>query len=364
MKILGFDDSHITEGYISTMADLNDYYKYIPFKLTKDLIRVWVLASYNGGNLLDIYFPDSNAYNVDFKRLIGYIDLTAQLPKTGSQFAFDILKQVNRKVNLRQIESAKNYGLSFDTNKEDQANYPFKLSDIPLSVLEYLNVTLPEDANQMVLTDDVEEILRFYSGVSRTPGIDEEISKIIRTDMTDFNQLMKTNKWRFGSDLLKWDLIKKNLRVKISKVELKSETDVILLIDQSYSTANDPKYQNLYKSVLLHYYEQFRDDQTILTIYLFGHTIYDTIIIRDKQEILNFLQIPLEPIIDLRGWHSSLNYIHENISNSDVVLITDGTEELFDIPETTSNKWSVISTDTNNKLNALCNLSGGKFIQV
>jgi hypothetical protein len=355
--------SIITDEYINHQAFLHDYTKYLPHSIVRDLIKVWVLAKYGDYNIAT-YFPDTPYYQ-KFLSVISFIDLTDKLPKTGSEFAFDLLMLIHKKVNFRSMEIAKEFDIShFGEEDEDQCNYAFELTRIPASVLEFLNIDAEVLTENYVLSKEVEDILRFYSGMSSLPGIDDKISKIHRKNMTDYNQILKINKWRFLSKHFMYDLVKKNLRVKIPKVEYKAKSDVIIMIDRSFSTNNNSSYISLYKAVLLYYYSKFDPSKTTINIYLFGRSIYSKVLIESREALLDFINTPISSMLDLSGWKYTFHEIDRLIKNTDIVLITDGTETDFDVPRNGSNHWHILSLNENSKLNTLSNSSGGKFIVV
>jgi hypothetical protein len=199
--------------------------------------------------------------------------------------------------------------------------------------------------------------------MTRLPGIDAQISDIVRTQMNSYTQVAKaSHKWKLKLPTFKADFALKHIQIKKSEVKYKDYTEVSLLIDISYSTANDTRYIALYKAVLLHYYAKFTP-KTRIILYLFGYKVYKKILINSRTDLLTFINTPVKPVIDYAGWNHVLISLDKAITADDVVLITDGTEDSIELP-TSNKRWSVISLLANNKLTQLCNNTGGNLIVI
>jgi hypothetical protein len=349
------------------MALRYDYDLYIPYSVVVDLVEIWAVIKLKKEDELLRLYPPFNHYNKSLVELVSlFVDDRALLPNSGTEFAFELLKAISKTTNLRGLQSAKIHGSFIKRDEtEEQQNYKFDLGLIDKEFLNYFGVEIPSgtDVNTIKLDDALVEILKFYTKISKLPGIDEKESSIIHRNMHQYGEVVKmTGKWRYKFPTFHNNLAKKKLPVKMPKYKYVNNSEVSLLIDVSLST-NTEKYKALVKTILLYYAFKFKDGTNIINLFYFGYDLYSIITVKSKQELFKIIEKGYSPIIDLKGWKYSLPLMIEKVKGEAVLLITDGLEDNIP-PVIPTIPFHVISLNPNSTLLKLATTSGGKFLKL
>lgn len=352
----------ITEITILEAAERYNYQGYIPYNFIKDLVAAWTHMIYN--NIPDIIVQ--NEYDKTFKKLLNLFNVEYIPYVSVMEWVMNILKECSNKINFRNLEEASKNNTEFSLEEEKvQLNYKIDLHNIPSEVLELFDVDIEEDSNTIELEEDIKTILKFYEALQSLNKFLNKEPILVRNQMKDYNQIMKIRKSRIIYPTFAYDLLKKNLSVKFPKMIPSENSETILLIDNSSSTHEYPKYKELYKAILIYFYSKFQDNNK-LTIYYFDYEIQNTIIIETKEELKKLIFKSLPAYITSAGWTESENYFEKILSNKDIILLTDGVEcntlNFWHVMR--NNTWYIIALNHNDNLRNLASNTNGKFIEV
>jgi hypothetical protein len=352
----------LTNKDIYDAAERYGYEKYIPYGLVKDLFHVWAHTMMNKSPESAII--EETDYDKSFAKLISFIHPDMIKRTLGTEFAFNILKKYGPELNLRLIEKFRFIGASFDFEENRQYNYSFDLNSVSPEVLEMVNISLDLPVNEIELSEEIEDILKFYTGTENFLGVLEDVPKLNREEMKYYYQVMKVPKRRLVYPTFKYDYTKKNLSVKIPVVERKDKDTLIMLVDVSSSVFTNPKYVRLYKGILLHFLDSFKDNVNTLKIYYFAYDILKEVVIKSKAELKILYNSPISSQPAIKGWKLSIIKFKKLLSSEDVILLTDGNKDADSLDLTNNNSYYIICMNDNEVLKNLANKTNGKFIKV
>ncbi len=352
----------ISDREIDEAAELYGYEDYIPYEFVKDLLHCWTNLVINDDFSVGILVE--TPYEREFLKFVQMLPDDASFYTDGKKFVFEILKKYSSQLNFRAIEKSKKNGIAFEMEMEEQFNYDIDLTEIGPKTLDLLGADIKSPSNEMKLSKETLIILRFLNGFHYLPGLTEEISKIVRTRMKNYSQIVKVSKHRLVYPTFKYNYIMKNLRTKIPIVEKKDKTKIVLVVDISSSIEKEDSYILLYKAVLLNYYRQFKDGITEIDIHFITDKPKYYRKILHKQELIELIDASLTPHISLRSWQQAYNYLETRYKQENIVFLTDGTSGYLSFHKSPPNVWTVLSFENDKYLEALCNRTNGKFIKI
>lgn len=352
----------LTDKQIQDASEKYGYENFIPYGLVRDLFNVWTQVIF--GNIPNTAIIVENDYDKAFIKLISYIHVNKIKQTLGTEFAFNILKQYGSKLNLRKIEEARITGDTFEFEEGEQYNYNFNLNEVSSNILHILSLSFDKPLNEINLSDEIKDILKYYTGIQSFLGILEDSPILKREQMKHYHQIVKVPKRRLVYPTFKYDYTTKKLPVKIPIVEKKDKDTLTLLIDISSSVFIDSKYILLYKGILLYFIDNFKDNINTLKIYYFAYNVVEYLEIKSVQELTNLFFTPLKPAHGMRGWTQSIIRFKKVLNSETIILMTDGSKDAEALDFTNNNNYHVISLKENKVLKSLANITNGKFIKI
>lgn len=353
----------LTDDKIEASAEKYGYDNFIPYGLVRDLFAVWTHAVF-GKPLTDAVKVESD-YDKSFLELISMFKIEPMIEVLGSEFVFDILKKFNSRTNFRALEKARMLGDRFYfEEEEEQFNYSFDLKSISPETLALLEIEDNNNLNTIELSEEIQDILKFYNNLKRLPGFIDKDPVLERKRMDSYTQFLKVNKRRLIFPTFKYDLITKNLSVKILKVEKKDKSNIVLLVDISQSVFKNPKYVPLYRATLLYLHGLFKNEFHKITIYFYNFKIENIYEITSKNQLELLFKRKLVPISNYKGWIIAIAQFKKLLKNQTVIIITDGDRDAGNLDMKSNNIYYIISFFRNDLLKNLAIKTNGKFIQV
>lgn len=352
----------LTNKQIYDAAERYGYENYIPYGFIRDLFSVWTHIMF--GNEPETAIIGETDYDISFKKLISLMSPERIKRSIGTEFAFNILNKYGPKLNLRNIENNRKTGLAFDFEEDKQYNYDFNLSNMSPKILSLVGVQLDAPINEIFISDELKDILKYYMGIRNFLGILEDKPRIDRRQMRNYAEIMKVPKRRLVYPTFKYDYITKNLPVKIPTVEKIDRDTLVLLIDVSASSVRNHKYVRLYKSLLLYLFENFKNNFNTLKIYYFSYSVNSYIEIKSSKQLSTLIYKPLTIGFGMKGWKNSIEYFKKTLHSSTIVMLTDGEKDAQALDLTKNNKYHIITLKDNSVLKNLARVTNGKFIKV
>lgn len=362
----------ISDKQIIDAADRYGYDNYLPKEIVRDLFSAWTWVLH-GENILEctqVGYNTGDRYSTafsDFLQFIiskrGYIHMGIT---DGFMFAFAVLNDCHRYLNLREMENAKLYGMEFEINHDGaELNYAFDLSEIDPDIMHFLDVrSCNYPINQIGLDDDVKDVLKYYNGLTTLKGDVTEEPVVIREKMSAYSQIAKSPKHRWVYPTFQLDYALKNLNVNIPTLERYERLDATLLIDISTSTMVFREYINLYKAMLLFLYSTFKDTVHRVTVHFFSNSIVKTINLQTREDIDKLYKTEIEAYVDVAGWDGMLKYVEKHHRGETLILVTDGPGHSIDYTKMRENVWNIISLRPHRDLAGIASYTNGKFIKV
>lgn len=352
----------ITKLDIEIAAELYGYEGYIPHGFLKDLVISWINLVINGDMSSGIIVE--NEYDKQFKQFVEMLPKETGFYKKGFSFVFDILRQYASKLNLRAVEQNRKSGNSFNFEEKIQLNYNIDLSKLNSKMLKILEVEQGDFMNEVVLSKEILDILRFLNEFKAFPGFIDKESILIRSKMKSYNQVVKISKHRFVYPTFKYNYITKNLRVKIPVIEKKDRNNILIVIDVSSSMKEESTYQLVYKAILLHYYMIFKDGTTKIYLYFTTNRPHHHYIIEEAKKIKAIINTPLKSIISIRSWQGTFDFFEKEFLDEQIIYVTDGLDYGLKRNNLLNNVWNIITFNDNAFLKKLCKDTKGKYIEI
>lgn len=350
----------VSNGDIITTADRLGYDRYLPLDVIRDFayLRIHSILGTN----LTILRP--NSYTSGLLELMDMINSDAIETNNSVEFAVNVLKLISPRVNLRELESSRVTKMPILIDYEfKQMNYRDDISLINPEYMELLGVDTSQPTNEIVLSEEVQDIIHFYNGITKISGElhPQTISYIC--PLTNLRQVGKVRKYRFGLPSFITDLALKKLFVRDSEVVMTQNNNAVVLIDVSWSTTINPKYFSIVKAVLLTLLDTFVDGVTSITILEFHSAPSRELVLSTKEEVKQYINHKPTPVIGPSGWKNVCQYIKKfRFRDESIILITDGKLNVSWIPD--GLKLYAVSTGNNTSLGATCINSGGKLVLV
>ena len=343
---------------ICNTADRLAYEGFIPFGLVTDIAYLRIYSMLNVDAKLDRPSP----YHDTLYSLMDMVNAEAIETNNPIEFAINILKLISPKVNLRKMEASRftNQPVLIDIENK-QLNYKVDISSINPEHLELLGIDDSSPVNEIKLSEETLDILKFYNGMKRVSGelFPERVSQVSK--LSRISDLHKVRRYRFALPSFISDVVLKKPYIRESKTVMKQNNSVVVMVDVSWSTSNNPKYYSIVKAVLLSLLDSFVDGISEITILEFNNKPVKEVVLNTKDELKGYINYKFVPVLGPKGWKNMYNHIRKYNGES-VIFITDGLEDVTDFP--TNIRLYVISTNHNKHLNGLCVNSGGKFVLV
>ena len=352
----------LTDKQIDEASERYGYESFIPYGFIRDLFNVWTHVMF--GEPPERAISIDNDYEKAFSKLISFIHIDRIQQTLGTEFVFNVLKKYGPKLNLRGVEESRSLGKPFDFQLDKQYNYNFNLKDVSYDVLRMLGISLDKPVNEIELTEEIRDILKYYSGLVSFLGFVKEFPELKRERMKYYYQIYKVPKRRLVYPSFAYDFATKSLPVKIPIVERKDRDTLILLIDVSYSAHQNPAYRRLYNGILLYFIDNFKNNVNTLKIYYFAFNIVSYVEVTSKEELIELYQKPLPTEYGYKGWAGSIRSFKKLLSSETVVLVTDGNKDATALDFTSNNSYHIISLKDNDVLKSLASVTNGKFIKV
>lgn len=353
----------ITSVQIEDAAEFYGYEGYIPYGFINDLVFAWTHTAI--GDSITAGIQEHSSYDISLRGFLNIINKNSYNDVSAFEFVFKLLQAYNKRTNFRDVEFNRENKLKFNWKEEKkQYNYDFNLRQIDPKILSFLDIEIFNSFNEVELTEEVKDVLRFYNSIESKVGIVEEQSEIVRERMKNYSQLVKISKHRYLYPTFKYDYSTKNLYTKIPIVEQIDRSKSHVLVDISSSTKNESKYGSMYKAMLLHFLSSMKEEGDCITFYYFSNEIRYIKKVTNPEELKALINTPFKIHVDVVGWQDVYDYIENKLQNEYVVLITDGTDSGIKIGKSQKNKWIVISFEENTLLRRLSTNTEGKFIKI
>jgi len=348
----------VTAYDIMRSAERMGYEGYIPISIVSDMayLRIYKMLNAYGAT------GRPSPYTETLIELMDMVNADSVETNNPIEFAINVLKLISPKVNLRSAEYCRLSGNPILIDMESrQMNYKDDISTINPEHLELLGIDASIPANELVLTDELLDIIKFYNGMKHVAGelFPTRVSQVSR--LSKLSDIHKIRKYRFALPSFKTDIALKKPFIRESKVIMNQNNSVVVMVDVSWSTSTNPKYFSIVKAVLLSLLDSFIDDVTEVTILEFNNMPVKEIVLNTRQDLKEYVNYKFSPVLSAKGWKNVYNHIKKYDSNS-VIFITDGLESIVNFPSNI--RLFAVSTNRNKELDELCVNSGGKMVLV
>lgn len=349
---------HVSHYDIIRSAERMGYDGYIPLNIVVDIAYLRMYTMLNASGVIDRPSPYTNT----LQSLLTMVNVNAIETDDPIEFAINVLKLISPKVNLRHAEYNRYSGdaILIDINSS-QVNYKEDIALVNPEHLELLGVDTSVPANELILSDEVLDIIKFYNGMKRVTG---ELFPVRVTQVSRISRLSdihKIRKYRFALPSFKTDLALKKPFIRESKTVMNQNNSVVVMVDISWSTSNNPRYFSIVKAVLLSLLDSFVDGVTEVTILEFHNIPSKEVVITTREDLKEYVNYKFTSIVSARGWKNVYNHIRKYDGDS-IIFITDGLERIANFPPNI--KLYGVSTNRNEQLHDLCVNSGGKLVLV
>jgi hypothetical protein len=349
---------HVSHYDIIHSAERMGYDGYIPLNVVVDIAYMRMYAMLHVEGVIDRPSP----YTTTLQELLALVNADAIETNDPIEFAVNVFKLISPRVNLRHAEYNRYSGDTILIDiKCNQVNYKEDIALVSPEHLELLGVDTTVPANEVVLSDEVLDIIRFYNGMKHVTGelFPTRVTQVAR--ISRLSDIHKIRKYRFALPSFKTDIALKKPFIRESKVVMNQNNSVVIMVDISWSTSNNPRYYSIVKAVLLSLLDTFVDGVTEVTVLEFHNMPSKEVVLTTREELKAYVNYKFTPVVSARGWKGVYNHIKKYDGDS-VIFITDGLEDISNFPPNI--KLYGVSTNRNKRLHDLCVNSGGKLVLV
>jgi len=348
----------VSEYDIIRSAERMGYSGYLPIPIIIDIAYLRIYKILNINYVIERSSPYTNT-------LIELLDLVnSDVIETSDpiDFAINILKLISPKLDLRKAEASRLSGASIFVDIDSrQVNYKDDLTTINPAHLELLGIDIDVPTNELILSDEILDIIRFYNGMKHISGelFSERVSQV--SVISRLSDIHKIRKYRFSLPSFKSDLALKKPFIRESKEVMNQNNSVVVMVDVSWSTSTNARYFSIVKAVLLSLLDSFIDGITEITVLEFNNMPVKEVVLRTSSDLKEYVNHKFTPILSAKGWNNVYNHIKKYNGDS-IIFITDGLESIVNFPANI--RLFAVSTNRNKELSELCINSGGKLVLV
>jgi hypothetical protein len=353
----------IAPSYIDAIVEREGYEKFVPYTFITHLAYAysqWIMTG-SARNCIN----EPSVYAKEFYNLLEQINFESVDTGNPITFAIRVLRIIDKRVNLRQLELSATNGSRFDINNQViYQNYKFDLHDLSTIQLKTLGIGENENLDTLELCKDLQELLKLYDGLELLEQPRETKYDVIKKQLSSYNDFYKTRRYRLALPTFNTDLAMKKLQItKVDDKEILS-SEVILAIDYSASVGEHLIARSLIRSILLYYIDQMdKYPSVIITVVRVVGGVESTIKITEVKELQQLFCKRINFILPVRHTTCVFDDLAKLYPGRSIVFITDGK---ITLPKALNLNYKLYSITLlpNDNLKQTCLLSGGQYLNL
>ena len=346
---------------IDFIAEREGYTKFLPYTFIRHLAYSFSyhLVNLDPNECIQVYNP----YTIEFKKIINMIHYDEVNTMNAIKFAIRVLKSIDRKTNLRKLETAALTGTSFTILEESNyQNYKCDLIEFSSEQLDALNIKDDDNLETIKLSDEILQILQFYDGLNLLKQTVDTKYDVVKQQIRSFGDFFKVRKYKFALPTFNVDLGMKKLQItKVDDSDVYT-SEVVIAIDCSASMGYITNARSLIRSVLLYYIGQLDKvkNLTVTLVFITGKISMIEKFTKAKDLTIAFHKL-YEFGVPTFSSHTMFTELNTMYPGKSIIFVTDGTMQLKKSIKLKFQLYSIV-LNHNEILKQMSLLSGGQFI--